>query len=231
MSVYILRNGEKHGPYEEPVVADWLTNGTCSPQDLAWRDGMGDWQPLSAISLLPTKKKTSVQMQSEDVKPRTEMNPEELNQAWSKAAEQMMEALSPEAEAHLSDLLFGGERIIFKVRSSPDGERSQLVLTDQRLFIFSKGLFGGQQQDSSKGLLGTLMAIGQFSARVYPLSKITGFEFKPRKAVTVGHFQVLTDMTLENDNESKFLLDTHLGYFKGVLVYRKILELQGNDGT
>lgn len=162
-------------------------------------------------------KKAGEQMRGEDVKARAEMDPDELAQAWTQAAEQMLEELSPEAEAHLADLLFGSERLLFKVRSSPAGERSQLALTNRRLFIFSKGLRGGQGQDSGGGLLGAVMSIGQFSARVYHLSKIAGFEFKPMKGVTVGHFQVLTNMTSEADNESKFLLDTRLGYFKGVL--------------
>jgi hypothetical protein len=42
----------------------------------------------------------------------------------------------------------------------------------------------------------------------------------------VGHFQVLTAATTENDNESRFVFETNLAYFKSVLVYRKILELQ-----
>jgi hypothetical protein len=51
MAIYILKNKEKQGPYEESVVAGWLMNGTCAPQDLAWRTGMKEWQPLSAIDL------------------------------------------------------------------------------------------------------------------------------------------------------------------------------------
>lgn len=51
MAIYILKNSEKQGPYEESIVAGWLLNGTCSPQDLAWRAGMKEWQPLSAIDL------------------------------------------------------------------------------------------------------------------------------------------------------------------------------------
>jgi hypothetical protein len=55
MAIYILKNGERQGPYEESIVAGWLMNGICSPQDLAWRNGMKDWQPLSAIPLLQLK--------------------------------------------------------------------------------------------------------------------------------------------------------------------------------
>ena len=55
MAVYILRNGEPQGPYQESVVAAWLIDGTCAPQDLAWRNGMATWQPLSTIPLRRTK--------------------------------------------------------------------------------------------------------------------------------------------------------------------------------
>ena len=55
MAVYILRNGEPQGPYQESVVAAWLIDGTCAPQDLAWRNGMATWQPLSSIPLHKTK--------------------------------------------------------------------------------------------------------------------------------------------------------------------------------
>lgn len=55
MAVYILRNGEPQGPYQESVVAAWLMDGTCAPQDLAWRNGMSTWQPLSTIPLRKTK--------------------------------------------------------------------------------------------------------------------------------------------------------------------------------
>ena len=55
MAVYILRNGEPQGPYQESVVAAWLIDGTCAPQDLAWRNGIATWQPLSTIPLHKTK--------------------------------------------------------------------------------------------------------------------------------------------------------------------------------
>lgn len=55
MAIYILRNGEPQGPYEESVVAGWLKAGTCSAQDLAWRHGMAGWQPLGTIPLRKTK--------------------------------------------------------------------------------------------------------------------------------------------------------------------------------
>jgi len=167
-------------------------------------------------------------MRGENVKSRTEMSPAELTQAWSKASEQMMEELPPEVEALLADLLFDGERVIFKIRSHGIVERNQLALTNRRLFIFIKGLSGGQGQ-KSKNLIAAIADIGRLSVRIYPLSKLTGFEFSPQRGT--GYLQVLTDMTSEDDKEGKFMFGTNLGYFKGILVYHKILELQENDGA
>jgi len=161
-----------------------------------------------------------------DIKARHEMSDADLQDAWERAQEQMSETLSPEVECYLQDLVLPREQIIYKLRSSAQGDRSQVVLTSCCLYIFSKGLMGGQSQDSGGGLLGAALSMGQISIRVYPLNDLVAFEFKPLKGMTVGHFQVLTAATSENDNEAKFLIDSKLGYFKSVLLYRKILDLQ-----
>ena len=163
-----------------------------------------------------------------DIKARHEMNDAELQDVWARAQAQMFEDLSLENECYLQDLMFLKEHAIYKLRSSSQGDRSQLVLTNRCLYIFSKGMMGGQGQDSGGGLLGAAMSIGQVSTRVYPIDDILAFEFKPLKGITVGHFQILTPATSENDNESKFLIDTKLGYFKSVLLYRKLVELQNS---
>ncbi len=49
MEIWIGRNGERHGPYKEEDVRAWLRNGQVSASDLAWREGLADWQPLSAL--------------------------------------------------------------------------------------------------------------------------------------------------------------------------------------
>lgn len=49
MEVWIGRNGERHGPYQEEQVRDWLRSGQLSTDDLAWYDGLADWQPLSVL--------------------------------------------------------------------------------------------------------------------------------------------------------------------------------------
>ncbi|HET6553779.1 MAG TPA: RDD family protein [Dyella sp.] len=49
MEVWIGRDGERHGPYKEVEVRQWLRSGQVSPQDLGWREGMADWAPLSSL--------------------------------------------------------------------------------------------------------------------------------------------------------------------------------------
>jgi uncharacterized RDD family membrane protein YckC len=49
MEVWIGRGGERHGPYKEADVRQWLRSGQVSGDDLAWYDGLADWQPLSVL--------------------------------------------------------------------------------------------------------------------------------------------------------------------------------------
>lgn len=49
MEIWIGRDGERHGPYKEADVREWLGSGKVSPSDLAWYEGLADWQPLSVL--------------------------------------------------------------------------------------------------------------------------------------------------------------------------------------
>jgi uncharacterized RDD family membrane protein YckC len=49
MEVWIGREGERHGPYQEEQVKEWLRSGQLSRDDLGWYDGLADWQPLSVL--------------------------------------------------------------------------------------------------------------------------------------------------------------------------------------
>jgi len=156
-----------------------------------------------------------------------ELSPEERSKAFDVAAGHLREEFTDEIESLLHDVLLPDESIIYKVRSSQSGDRSQLVLTNKNLVIINKGLFGGQAQDVGGGLLGVLMGRARVSVRIYPIGEIRSVEIQPLKGITVGHLQVLTYATSERDNESKFLFDNHIGYFKAIHVYRRIRELQG----
>lgn len=49
MEVWIGRDGERHGPYKEVDIRQWLRSGEISPDDLGWYEGMTDWAPLSSL--------------------------------------------------------------------------------------------------------------------------------------------------------------------------------------
>ena len=49
MEIWIGRDGERHGPYKEDEVRQWLRSGQLSPNDLGWYEGLADWQPLSVL--------------------------------------------------------------------------------------------------------------------------------------------------------------------------------------
>jgi len=46
MPIYIYKNNQQSGPYEEHLVLDQLRSGMLSPDDLAVRHGESQWQPL-----------------------------------------------------------------------------------------------------------------------------------------------------------------------------------------
>jgi hypothetical protein len=52
MSIYIYKNNQQSGPFEEAKVLEMLKSGQLSPNDLAVRKGGQDWQKLD--SLFPT---------------------------------------------------------------------------------------------------------------------------------------------------------------------------------
>src|SRR3954469_21155102 len=49
MAVYIYKNNQQSGPYEESAVAEWLKKGQLSPEDMACQQGSSQWQPLKVL--------------------------------------------------------------------------------------------------------------------------------------------------------------------------------------
>jgi uncharacterized RDD family membrane protein YckC len=49
MEIWIGRDGERHGPYKEDDIRQWLRSGQVDRADLAWYEGLADWQPLSVL--------------------------------------------------------------------------------------------------------------------------------------------------------------------------------------
>lgn len=49
MSIYISKNNQQSGPFDEAQVLEMLNNGQLSPNDLAIRQGGSQWQKLSEL--------------------------------------------------------------------------------------------------------------------------------------------------------------------------------------
>jgi len=49
MQIHITKDGKQLGPYDEEQLAAYLENGQISYDDLAWVEGMTEWQPLAQI--------------------------------------------------------------------------------------------------------------------------------------------------------------------------------------
>lgn len=49
MEIWVGRDGQRHGPYKEDDVRQWLRSGQLAREDLGWYEGLADWQPLSVL--------------------------------------------------------------------------------------------------------------------------------------------------------------------------------------
>jgi hypothetical protein len=57
--IHINRNRENIGKFDEQEVADGLSSGRFLPTDLAWREPMTSWEPLSTFTDLPAPEPSS----------------------------------------------------------------------------------------------------------------------------------------------------------------------------
>ena len=46
---HIVKDGNQVGPFEESEVLRRIAEGALSPNDLCWREGMADWQPIDTV--------------------------------------------------------------------------------------------------------------------------------------------------------------------------------------
>jgi len=49
MNIYLAKDGQQTGPYSVADVQRQLTEGVASPADLAFHEGLADWQPLATV--------------------------------------------------------------------------------------------------------------------------------------------------------------------------------------
>ena len=59
MSLHLYKNNQQLGPYEDSVVIEGLRTGAFLSNDLACREGMTEWQPLSRLFPLETQTSAS----------------------------------------------------------------------------------------------------------------------------------------------------------------------------
>jgi hypothetical protein len=52
MNYFVLQNGAQTGPFHEAVVQQMLAAGQIRSDDLAWREGLAEWAPLSTLILV-----------------------------------------------------------------------------------------------------------------------------------------------------------------------------------
>lgn len=55
-SYYVVQNGEKAGPFEEAEILRRIEEGGLRPDDLCWREGMADWQPIATVLSVASRK-------------------------------------------------------------------------------------------------------------------------------------------------------------------------------
>jgi hypothetical protein len=55
-SYYVAKHGKQTGPFEEAEILRQIVEGTFSVNDLCWREGMADWQPIAVVLNVATQK-------------------------------------------------------------------------------------------------------------------------------------------------------------------------------
>src|ERR1035437_1719153 len=79
--LYIYKNNQQYGPYDESAVLEWLRNGQCALSDLAIQERMNDWQPLGMMFPVPITTSADLAMEMELFDSRAEELQDLYNQA------------------------------------------------------------------------------------------------------------------------------------------------------
>jgi len=58
MKIYLIKEGKEVGPFTPQQVQRWVMEGVVPPGNLAWREGLADWVPVS--ELLPKKAREQI---------------------------------------------------------------------------------------------------------------------------------------------------------------------------
>lgn len=52
MQIHVSRNGQNYGPYTPDEVRQYLQSGHILPNDLAWHEGLANWEPVNRLAIL-----------------------------------------------------------------------------------------------------------------------------------------------------------------------------------
>ncbi len=77
MSIYILQGEERKGPFTEEELRSFIEQGLFAREDLAWKEGMEEWQPLGQTLDAEAPESTDESHAEELVEPAPEPLPEE----------------------------------------------------------------------------------------------------------------------------------------------------------
>lgn len=69
MKWYYSKSGTQLGPVEQDELISKIASSEVSPTDLVWKDGMGDWMPVSRINELSAAIRLSVAPEPQNVSP------------------------------------------------------------------------------------------------------------------------------------------------------------------
>jgi uncharacterized protein DUF4339 len=53
VNIYIAKDGKQAGPFSDEQIRSMLNGGLISDEDLGWREGIGDWQPIGVLMGAP----------------------------------------------------------------------------------------------------------------------------------------------------------------------------------
>lgn len=125
MEIFIHKNEQPHGPFDEEQILTMLNDGQVGRRDLIFYEGMPNWQPL-----------------------------EEIFDVEERLLHQMDEGQEPDVVAEVyqsvSHITGSGEKIYYlahqkkrMMKSKPD----VVVVTNERLIIIRQGLGGNRTED------------------------------------------------------------------------------------
>lgn len=125
MEIFVHKNDQQHGPYDEEQLLTMLNEGQVGRRDLIFYEGMAAWQPL-----------------------------EEIFDVEERLLHYMDEGQEPDVVAevyqNVSHIIASGEKIFYLAHQKKRMMKSRpdvVVVTNERLIIIRQGLGGSRTED------------------------------------------------------------------------------------